>query len=132
MLRKSTAHTKNGNGSEDFADRLKRLRIQNNLSQTEIAAKVGLTKLNISRYETRSSRPKADALKKLADALNVSSDYLLEGTETGALRTNLEDKRVLEVFRELEKLPPNDKDYIVTLVEDLITTKKIKQLAAQG
>ena len=56
------------------------LRKQNNLSQTELGQRAGLHYTHIGRFERGASRPGGDTLKRLADALGVSSDYLLEGS----------------------------------------------------
>ncbi|WP_459926366.1 helix-turn-helix domain-containing protein [Flavobacterium covae] len=60
-------------------DRIKQLRIENNLTQTELADKVGLTYVQIGRYEKGKSTPSADVLQKLANVLNTSTDYLMNG-----------------------------------------------------
>ena len=60
-------------------ERIKQLRIDNNLTQSELAEKVGLTYVQIGRYEKGKSNPSADILQKLATALNTSTDYLMNG-----------------------------------------------------
>ena len=67
--------------------------------------------------------------KRLADALNVSVDYLLEGDEKDAAFANFEDKDLLLLFSEVERLRAEDKTYIKKVVADVIKVKKFKQLA---
>ena len=62
--------------SDGFPERLKKLRQQKNLLQSDLAKRVGVHQNHIGRYERGSSRPSGDALKRLADALGVSIDYL--------------------------------------------------------
>lgn len=50
------------------------------LTQKELAEKVGTTNIKISRFENGQDMPKADLLKRLAEELGVSMDYLLENT----------------------------------------------------
>lgn len=65
------------NTSSDFSERLRALRKQKNLSQTELGKLASLHYTHIGRFERGISRPSGDTLKRLADALDISSDYLL-------------------------------------------------------
>ena len=63
---------------EGLAQRLRELRKNKNLSQTALGQLSGLHSTHIGRFERGSSRPGGDTLKRLADALGVTSDYLLD------------------------------------------------------
>lgn len=60
-----------------FSSRLKDLRIQNKLSQQELADKIHVTKQTISQYERGVREPDYDYLLALCDIFNVSVDYIL-------------------------------------------------------
>lgn len=60
-----------------LAKRLKQLRLENNLTQTELGKKVNVTKVSISGYETGNRKPDIDTLYKLASVFSVSVDDLL-------------------------------------------------------
>ena len=77
---------------DGFAERLRELRKQKGLSQAELGERVGIHYTHVGRYERGVSRPAADTLKRLADALGVSGDYLLEGTVEEAARARFEDR----------------------------------------
>ena len=61
----------------EFGKRLRDKRKEKGLSQTKLGHMVGLTKQSISYYELGAKIPKASNLKRLADSLDVSADYLL-------------------------------------------------------
>ncbi len=61
----------------DFGDRLKTLRIKNNLTQEQLAHRLGLTKSVISAYETGSRMPSYDTLITISRIFKVTTDYLL-------------------------------------------------------
>ena len=61
----------------DLGHKLKALRLQHDLTQSQLANKLGLTKSVISAYETGLRLPSYDVLVHLAKILNVSTDYLL-------------------------------------------------------
>lgn len=62
---------------DNMATRLIRLREKNNLSQTEVARRLGVTPASISAYEKLERNPSIDKLIALADIYHVSTDYLL-------------------------------------------------------
>ena len=65
-----------------FGEKLRSIRISLNLSQIELAQKVGITERTIYNYEQTDTYPKPSVLKKIADALNVSVVYLTHDDET--------------------------------------------------
>jgi len=116
---------------EGFAARLRALRKQKGLSQTELGERVGVHYTHIGRYERGVSRPAADTLKRLADALGVSGDYLLEGAVEEAARARFEDRELLHQFQQIEKLPEEDKAVIKRLLDAFLTKKQLQELAAR-
>lgn len=61
----------------EIANRLVKLRRQNNLSQEELAAKLGLSRQAVSKWERAESSPDTDNLILLARLYHVSLDELL-------------------------------------------------------
>ena len=61
----------------DFGYRLKNLRQQHHLTQTQVANRLNLSKTSISGYENNVKTPSQDVLIKLAGLYRVSTDYLL-------------------------------------------------------
>lgn len=61
----------------DFGSALKILRLKENMTQAQLAQKLGLTKSVISAYETGLRLPSYDVLIHIAKIFNVSTDYLL-------------------------------------------------------
>lgn len=53
------------------------MRINNNLTQTELAKKIGLKPSQVCEWLNGKSKPGYDSLKALALALDVSADVLL-------------------------------------------------------
>ena len=62
---------------EKFTARLKELRNDKNLSQTDLASSTGLTQGAITYWETGQRIPNAKAIIILARFFDVSTDYLL-------------------------------------------------------
>lgn len=72
--------TESSKPSDIFPERLRTAREHRELSQGELADRAGLQASAVSHFETGGRKPSFDNLKKLADALNVSTDYLLGRT----------------------------------------------------
>ena len=65
---------------ENFAQRLKRLRKQAGLNQEELAHETEFSIMTIRRWEWGERTPRLEEIQKLAKALHVSEDELLNGT----------------------------------------------------
>jgi transcriptional regulator with XRE-family HTH domain len=114
---------------EGFAQRLRDLRKQKNLSQTELGQLAELHYTHIGRFERGSSRPSGDTLKRLADALGVTSDYLLDGAADETAKARFEDRELLKQFQEVERLPDEDKNVVKKLLDAFLTKKQLQALA---
>ena len=80
----------------DLGGRLKVLRLQRHLTQSQLAERLGITKSMVSAYETAARCPSYEILIKLASLFGTTTDYLL-GLEnkrridtTGLSDSNLE------------------------------------------
>ena len=77
-----------------LALRVKELRNQKGMSQEFLAEESGLSLRTIQRIEKGESNPTGESLKRLANALNVSPDELIDWSVK-------EDKRYLVFFPDL-------------------------------
>ncbi len=65
----------------ELRERLKELRIEQNLTQTDVAKILNVTKMAISHWEKGNSEPSIEQLKILAKYFDVSIDYLVGFTD---------------------------------------------------
>ena len=121
-----TSEAKNS-GSIDFAKRLKQLRVQKGLSQTSLGELADTHYTQIGRYELGKASPSSHTLKLLADALDVSVDYLYDGDEEDAAVADFKDRDFLRMFEEAEKLPEKDKAIIKEFLDAFLTKRKLQQ-----
>jgi hypothetical protein len=66
---------------------------------------------------------------RLADALGVTSDYLLDGATHEAAKARFEDRELLKQFQEVEQLPDEDKNVVKKLLDAFLTKKQLQALA---
>ncbi len=62
---------------DNFGNRLKELREDNTIKQSELANMLNVARNTISCYESNINEPSLEILVKIADIFNVSLDYLL-------------------------------------------------------
>jgi transcriptional regulator with XRE-family HTH domain len=113
-----------------IGDRIKALRKSQNLTQAELAEKVGLTYVQIGRYEVRGAKPSSDVLGKLAEVLNTTTDYLMNGETTISNARKVKDKTILGLLQKIETLNDKDKEMIITFLDAFLVKKQIQQLAS--
>lgn len=68
----------------NFANNLKTAMANAQLNQSDLCARTGVCKASISQYLSGKNRPTKARLALLAEALNVSTDWLLHGDDEGA------------------------------------------------
>lgn len=61
-----------------IGNKLKELRISEGLTQQELSVRLGISRVNYTRYETDKVRPDYETLIKLADFYNVSLDGIFD------------------------------------------------------
>jgi transcriptional regulator with XRE-family HTH domain len=87
-----------------FSERLRAARELRKLSQGDLATKTGFQPSAISHFETGNRSPSFDSLKRLADALSVTTDYLLGRTD----QTALAGPTAGRLFRHAEQFSEDD------------------------
>ena len=68
----------------ETANRLLQYRKENNLSQEELAEKIGVSRQAVSKWERAEASPDTDNLIRLAEIYGVSLDEMLTGKKTQA------------------------------------------------
>lgn len=96
----------------DFGNRLKIIREEKNIKREDIALKIGTSPAIIGRYERNERTPSIDIAKKIADALEVSLDYLVGDTSTF-----IKDKKMLYRLELIEKATPEYKERILYMID---------------
>lgn len=81
-----------------FAARLRAARELRGLNQRELGARVGIAATSIAHFEAGRRRPSMDNLRRLANALEVTADFLLGSAEQPA-PTEQTDPLLLDIAR---------------------------------
>src|SRR5437763_14656729 len=109
--------TRGPDPAETIGHRLRRLRLERGLSQRELAGP-GVSYAYISRIEAGARQPSVKALRKLAQKLGVSTDYLETGSEVRA--DELRELRLseAELKLRLEQHPAASAEEFAALLEE--------------
>lgn len=90
-----------------FGEKIRALRLEKGLTQTQLADKIGLVKGSISAYEQGKKYPSVEVLIKLCTVFDVSSDYLIGlSDDMHLMKSELTDEQmtmIRNLIRELEK-----------------------------
>lgn len=65
-----------------LGEMIRKLRIENGLTQKQLGELCGMADSAIRRYESGRANPKIETIGKIADALGVSIDYLMTGKKS--------------------------------------------------
>ena len=85
----------------DFGYRLRALRKQKKLTQTQVASRLNLSKTTICGYENNTKTPSVDTLIQLSSLYGVSTDYLLGIENRPLLLIDGISERQQEILRTL-------------------------------
>jgi transcriptional regulator with XRE-family HTH domain len=107
--------------SEVFAERLQKSREIRGLSQSSLAEKAGLPASSISHFEAGSRKPSFENLRRIARALDVSTDFLL-----GRVDELVADSAAPAdpLYRDLKNLTDQDRDLAREFMEMLANRRK--------
>ncbi|SHN87981.1 helix-turn-helix domain-containing protein [Desulfitobacterium chlororespirans] len=86
-----------------LGSRIREYRLKRGLTQSQIAEKLNMTESNFSSYERDKSVPPSEVLNKIADYLNVSTDYLLGRKKLKLTKIYYEEVTVGQRIKELRK-----------------------------
>ncbi|MCP3659052.1 MAG: helix-turn-helix transcriptional regulator [Bacteroidetes bacterium] len=84
-------------------------------TQTDLAEKSKISRVMIGKYERNEAIPSLEAAKKIADAFEVTLDYLVEGGKYYHL-----DKKTIQRLKNIESLNSNIKEKLYYVIDAVI------------
>ena len=110
-----------------LSDRLKQARKDKKLSQQELARISDVHYSNIGRYVRGDAQPSAKVLNRIAKALDISPDYLINGTIEDKAISTITDNELLIQFKKVEKLPESKKHLVKEFLDAFLFRYNIQQ-----
>lgn len=97
-------------------ERIRQLRESLNMSQTELANKIDVSKQTLYKYENNIvTNIPSDKIEAIAKALNVSPSYIMDWS---ASDSSEEMTRALKFYEKFENAPPSIKAAIQSLLSE--------------
>lgn len=109
---------------KSVSDQIKQCREALQMTKSELADKAGLTPAAITQFESGDREPSLESLKKLADALEISVNYLIGRSDDKEFAQNPE---LTAMFRGMQKLSDADKKFMYGVYEQLLERSKAKK-----
>jgi transcriptional regulator with XRE-family HTH domain len=107
--------------SDEFQQRLRAARDMRGWSQADLAQRAELPPSSIAHFETGSRKPSFDNLRRLAIALEVTTDYLMGRVDEPTLAEAGDP-----LFRNVAKLSGHDRDLAKNFLEMLAKRNEIE------
>ena len=85
----------------------------------------------MSRYERGENRPASDVLARLANELDVTSDYLMDGSMDDRALESISDKELLSQFQRVAKMDNKSKTVVKELLEAFLLKTDLRQKFVQ-
>lgn len=120
-----------------LADRIKLLRVENNLTQEDFGELFGIVKSTVSLYESGKSTPADEIKTKISERFNVSMDWLLGLTnerksvdqlkKNNMLNYNSKTQKIYDIIARAKDLPQENIEQISDALEALLKHHQEKQ-----
>lgn len=88
-------------GDKMIADRIKAIREKNNMTQTELAKHLGITRSSVNAWELGISVPSTQYIVQLSQLFKVSTDYLLNVEQTVTINVSGLQEKDIQILYEL-------------------------------
>lgn len=108
-----------------IGERIVLLRKQKGWSQSELARAVEASREAIGKYEREEASPSVETAKKIADALGVTLDYLVDESALPAF-----DKKTVHRLREIHALSEEDQKHVFALLDAFLRDVKTRRAYA--
>ncbi len=105
-----------------FGKRLTEVRKDKKMSQDEVGKLVNVHGAVIGRYERDEVKPSIEMATQLAEALEVSLDYLVGSTDI------LLEKNIVSKILDIQKLKENDRQHVFALLDAFIKQTKLQSI----
>lgn len=113
---------------KEIGKRLKKLREDKRISQTELASSMDMLPNQYGKVENGKVLPSLKTLVKAAEALEVSIDEIVYGVES-PVTLSIKDTELVRKMNIISELPPEDKFIALEMLDLLIAKNAIKGLA---
>ncbi len=111
-----------------LAEKIRLLRKEKGWSQFELGEKVGVHGKHVSKWENEKFVPNLEAIRKLAQEFEVTTDYLLFDDIPRSSQSKIDDPEMLEQFQKIANLNSDDKDAVKRVIKAMTRSHEVKEV----
>ena len=106
----------------DFGDRITLVRKQKKLSQSELGKLADVSGDIVGKYERNEMKPSIETARRLANALNVTLDYLVGDSDTSVF-----DKNITKRIEDISTMENEDQNALFKIIDAYVRDYKAKK-----
>lgn len=106
-----------------IGDRITQLRKQKGWSQSSLAKEINASREAIGKYERNEALPSVETAKKIADAFDVTLDYLVDDSASPTF-----DKKTVKRLNDIQLLSEEDRQHVYALLDAFLTRTKLQNI----
>jgi transcriptional regulator with XRE-family HTH domain len=114
----------------NLGQRISLKRVSKGLSKVELAKRVGISHIQLARYESSKSKPSTSVIQRIASVLDTSNDYLIIGIEPR--HSTFNEEKLEHTLSQVKDFPEVEKwlayDFLIALKNKIEMEKKISIL----
>lgn len=111
-------------------DKIRRLRQEHQWTQAELGDRINVHQKQVSAYERGVTVPSTDILIKIAEAFDVTLDYLAFDRASSVDGTkNIQDRELLRRFEAVDALSEKDRNLAKEILDLLVLKNRFQELA---
>lgn len=100
-----------------IGDRIRELRVQKRMSQTDLAKAINTSQQAITKWENGKSEPSSSVINNIANYFNVSTDYLLGRTSEELPDKDLSHNQKLIAYSIDPDISDEERQAIIEMVQ---------------
>lgn len=104
-----------------FGERIAAARHERGLSQRALADMLGIEYASLHRYENNKIVPSVKIAARIAEALGVTIDFLVNGQKEGVVTAN-------DRLAAFEKLDAADQEYVLAVLEAFVKKERLDEI----
>ncbi len=113
---------------ETLGKRIRELRQKKGWPQQQLAEKVGVRQKQISSYERDINVPSGELLIALAEAFDVSLDYLAKRSNGNTAQIAIADMDLLHKVQSIDRLPEEDRSLVKGIMDLVLLKHRFKKI----
>ena len=105
------------------------LRKRRGFTQSDLAVQLDIHPSMVTRWERDQVQPRITTLEKIASVLDTTVEEIMAGdySRVGSTLREVDDPQLMDLFSQVNKLDPRDREALKTVMEAMLTRAKVQE-----